>query len=253
MGPVHEVSVMMAPRGASDDRLSQRKRWKDADARQRRDMIIDQAIRLLARHGVQGLTVRRVAQRLGVGAMTLYTYVKGQEDLHREITRRGFEMLSAQCKAASTLGTAMRWRGGARCYLQFALENPRLYELMFATPLANADAMIEVHLSGFQPLWDRVRERLEELNLSGPNPEQAARIAAGRYWIALHGLAMLAIAGRLHVLGADAESLLEDLIEHVAPDAQLAVAKDAASPSPDLGKGRVSDNGSDSGGGASGG
>ena len=77
-----------------------RKRWREADFEQRRQLIIEAAMELLVRHGVEAVTMRRVAERLGVGAMTLYTYVDSQEQLRREMTRRGFEMLREGCQAA---------------------------------------------------------------------------------------------------------------------------------------------------------
>jgi len=41
-------------------------------------LIIETALDLLRRRGPQDVTMRRVAARLGVGAMTLYTYIDGQ-------------------------------------------------------------------------------------------------------------------------------------------------------------------------------
>src|SRR5688572_14928253 len=94
-----------------------RRRWRDADPAERRRLIIETAMDLLRQHGPEAMTMRRVAQRLGVGTMTLYTYIDGQAALHREMTRVGFEIMHQRCQAASTLTTSAKWRGGARAYL----------------------------------------------------------------------------------------------------------------------------------------
>jgi len=159
--------------------------------------------------------MRRVAGRLGIGAMTLYTYFDSQEALWRAMVRRGFEMLRERCDSASTLHTSAGWRGGARSYLQFALDNPNLYKLMFDTPMAADDS--DLLEGGFEALLDKVRHRFAEQGLDAAELERSARRAAGRYWIALHGLAMLAIAGRLGVLGDDIDTLLDDLLPRIAP------------------------------------
>lgn len=172
---------------------------------------------LLHRRGPAEMTVRRVAQRLGVGAMTLYTYVRGQDELRRAIMSRGFEMLHAGCRNASTLGSARGWAGGARHYVRFAVENPNLYHLMFSTPMAGVKDG-EILQGGLRPLLERVRERLQKRGLKGAALERESLAAAGRFWIALHGLASLAIAGRLHVLRRDPEAILDDLLPRVQPD-----------------------------------
>ncbi len=193
----------------------ERPAWKDADHEQRRELIVDAALALLHEDGPDAVTIRGVAGRLNVGAMTLYTYFDGQHELRRSMTRRGFEMLQSNCQSHSTLEDCHSWRGGAVSYISFALENPNLYRLMFDTPMPAEDHDL-LH-GGFQPLLDKVRERLAAHGHQPPQLDRLTRTVAGRYWIGLHGLATLAIAGRLDVLEGDLEDVLDDLLEHVAP------------------------------------
>lgn len=46
-----------------------------------REMIVREALKFVDRDGAQGLTMRALAHDLGVGAMALYRYVSGREDL----------------------------------------------------------------------------------------------------------------------------------------------------------------------------
>ncbi len=46
-----------------------------------RDRVITAAVEFLDEHGLAGLTMRRLGDRLGVEAMSLYRYVPGKEDL----------------------------------------------------------------------------------------------------------------------------------------------------------------------------
>ena len=193
-------------------------RWRNADRAQRRMMIVDTAIDLLHRYGSEAVTMRRVAQRLGVGAMTLYTYVSGQDDLRRAMIGKGFEMLSAGCQQASTLDTPSAWQGGSRRYIQFAIENPNLYRLMFADPMSDSAEDRATLEHGIAPLREKIRSRLTSRGMTGRRLEHQATVAMGRFWIALHGLASLAIANRLSVIGRSVDQLLEDLLARVAPD-----------------------------------
>lgn len=88
---------------------------------------------------------------------------------------------------------------------------------MFDVPPTEADADNEILRGGFQALLDRVREQMTASGFHGEELERRANIAAGRFWIALHGLAMLLIAGRTGFLKLDPDQLLDDLLQHVAP------------------------------------
>jgi AcrR family transcriptional regulator len=46
-----------------------------------RDVIVDTAVRLLDRDGLDGVSMRRVADELGTGAASLYAHVANKEDL----------------------------------------------------------------------------------------------------------------------------------------------------------------------------
>ncbi len=192
------------------------RRWRQAGADDRRVIITDTALKLLAKKGPSAVTMRSVAEQLGVGAMTLYTYIKDKHDLHREMVHRGFQMLNQGCADNSTLEAEKSWRGGARAYLQFALDNPNLYKLMFDHFMAEDDHDL-LH-GGFQHLFDKVKSRLDCDKHDEEELDREARARAGRFWIALHGLATLAIAGRLSVLEGGLDELLDDLLKHVAPD-----------------------------------
>jgi AcrR family transcriptional regulator len=191
--------------------------WPQASHDQRRALITNAALKLLHRKCLEAVTMRAVAEELGVGAMTLYTYVKGKHGLHREMVRQGFELLNLSCAENSTLDTSGGWRGGAQAYLRFALDNPNLYKLMFDHFMADDDD--ELMKGGFQHLFDKVIERLPRDGCEDKEDlDRAARASAGRFWIALHGLATLAIAGRLVILEGGLDELLDDLLKHVAPD-----------------------------------
>jgi AcrR family transcriptional regulator len=193
-----------------------KRRWLTGEPEERRTLIIQVAMDLLRTRGLRAVTMRRVAHRLGVGAMTLYTYVDGQDGLRREMIRRGFEMLHEGCESSTPEGEPCDFAAGGRSYLRFAIENPNLYNLMFAAP--DGGNTQELLAGGFQPLLEEVRERLAQNGVPAEELDRRAVTAAGRFWIALHGLASLAIANRLSVLGGDHERLLNDLLERVKPE-----------------------------------
>jgi AcrR family transcriptional regulator len=70
------------------------------------ERIVDAAVGLADREGLDSLTMRRVAEGLGVGAMSLYTYVPGKAELIDLMLDRVYgEQLAA-------LATEGDWRAG---------------------------------------------------------------------------------------------------------------------------------------------
>jgi TetR/AcrR family tetracycline transcriptional repressor len=78
-------------KAARDERRRQRHEEHDAARAPRKsgsprepitaERLADVALDLIDRHGVEGLTVRSLAQALGVGTMTIYWYVQNKEEV----------------------------------------------------------------------------------------------------------------------------------------------------------------------------
>ncbi|MEO0586056.1 MAG: TetR/AcrR family transcriptional regulator [Planctomycetota bacterium] len=191
--------------------------WRPATPPQRHELILQTALIMLRDAGPDAVTMRGIAQRLGVGAMTLYTYVDSADSLHQIMIRRGFETLHQTCCTAGEAQpeAANHWRPGAESYLRFAQAHPNLYRLMFESPLPESDH--DLLEAGFSGLLMHVNQRLADTGLEEPHRSERARTEAGRYWLCLHGLAMAIIAHRTSILPGSLDDVLTDLLEHAAP------------------------------------
>jgi AcrR family transcriptional regulator len=188
--------------------------WADASHDQRVRIIARAALSLLHAGGPQSVTMRAVAGRLNLGTMTLYTYVASQQALQSAMAAEGFAWLDANCMAASTLGSANHWRGGARSYLQFALEHPHIYKMLFDSPISDDEHTQLVFEGAFANFIAFISETVASTEQDADQRQAIALRTGQTYWVALHGLASLAIAGRLH---GDLDQLLDDLLDRVAP------------------------------------
>jgi AcrR family transcriptional regulator len=90
------------------------------------------ARRLLDREGSGAVTMRRVAKAIGMTPMALYRHVANRDDLLNALADGGFEELAA--KAAHAFLPAdpeKQLMKVVDIFLDFAFENPRMFELMF--------------------------------------------------------------------------------------------------------------------------
>ena len=88
---------------------------------------------LTVQYGFEGLSMRRLADRLGVAAKTIYNYFENKDELYLHILIAGFDRLHERLKrAAEGRDTPLdRLRGVISTYIDFGLENSGMYYLMF--------------------------------------------------------------------------------------------------------------------------
>lgn len=100
---------------------------------------------LLEEEGLEALTMRRLAERVGIRAPSLYKHLPDKAALEAAIIATGFEEAAAAFEQAvdragegSGEGSGDALVALAAAYRRFALEHPHLYRLMTNGPLPRA-------------------------------------------------------------------------------------------------------------------
>ncbi|GGS95000.1 TetR/AcrR family transcriptional regulator [Streptomyces cinerochromogenes] len=152
-----------------------------------RARLVDVGVELLAAEGAQALTLREIARRAGVSHGAPRRYFPTHLELLSAIARRGFTELAGRAHAAlerETGGPRAQVAALARTYVEFALEQPGMYELMFRHDLLESGhlGLRETSLPLFSLLTDLV---------GTVDPDADARRAAAALWANLHGTVQL--------------------------------------------------------------
>ncbi|MGV4988035.1 TetR/AcrR family transcriptional regulator [Streptomyces sp. NRAIS4] len=182
-----------------------------------RDRLVDVGVELLAAEGPQALTLREIARRAGVSHGAPRRYFPTHRELLSAIARRGFADLADRVRGTPPPVSATpraRLAALARTYLEFALDNPGMYELMFRHDLLESGhlGLRETSL----PLFGMLAGLVGEVR-----PEANARRVAGALWANLHGIAQLWRWRSLQLaLGEDDFGPLLDaaLLAHLGPE-----------------------------------
>jgi AcrR family transcriptional regulator len=150
----------------------------------RRNEIATAARELLDAEGPQALTMRRIADALGIKAPSLYKHVPDKAALEALVVAKGFEEFAeAMERAVSQDGndSATRLTAIGTAYRAYAVAHPHLYRLMNYRPLRR----------------DLLPEGLED-RASGPLVEAVGRDPdrARALWAFAHGMVSLEIDGR---------------------------------------------------------
>jgi AcrR family transcriptional regulator len=155
-----------------------------------RDRILACACDLYLRDGVDGFSMRKLARSVGVTAPALYRHFEGREKLLLQVVGEGYKVqIQYLHRALAGQSPAQRFRMAGWEYLNFALEHPRYYQILYSyTQFLGS----EVDFSEIEPLvvqvhqfWlDRVQECISAGLLKEEDPEAIAR----SFWALAHGL-----------------------------------------------------------------
>ncbi|NNN33838.1 TetR/AcrR family transcriptional regulator [Streptomyces sp. S3(2020)] len=152
-----------------------------------RARLVEVGVELVAREGVQALTLREIARRAGVSHGAPRRYFPTHLELLSAIAGRGFAELAKRTAGVTDDGTASprdRLTELGRVYLRFALDNRGMYELMFRHDLLESGRL------GLRDTSLPLFGRLVEL-VALARPDADARLVAGALWANLHGIAQL--------------------------------------------------------------
>lgn len=105
-----------------------------------RTAIMDAARELFIHQGVEAVTMRAVAQRVGYSATSLYLYFSDKEQLIRAVVDADVIKLAQSLKSTLDISDPLqRFLQFGQHYVQFALTNPNHYRMMFMTPHPQCD------------------------------------------------------------------------------------------------------------------
>jgi AcrR family transcriptional regulator len=158
-----------------------------------RTALIAEGLRLLAEADAQSLSLREVARQIGVSATSVYRHFPDKDALMTALAVEGLKQLGiAQARASDAAGGGPAgFAATGRAYVRFALDNPALFRLIFASPALRAADLGEATLAGELLQTNAMREAAHEGGEAG--------LRAIRAWSLVHGLAMLMLDGQIPV------------------------------------------------------
>lgn len=179
----------------------------------------------IADHGVERLSLREVARRLGVSHQAPYKHYPSRDHLLAEVIRRCFRQFAEDLDGRDPHADPREDLGAlGRRYLAFAAEHPLEYRLMFGTPWPAGAEQLGL-VEDARHALDVLRTVLRRIH--GTDRAQRSRVDldAMFIWSQMHGLASIAQADVMGHLG-----LTPEAGRQIVPHAMhmLGLAMDAA-------------------------
>jgi len=152
---------------------------------------------LFAERGIEAVTMRELAQALGVSPMTPYRYFKDKDAILAAVRAAAFARFAAALEAAMArpMDPLHRSRSAGEAYIAFALAEPQAYRLMF-----DLSQPTEGDYPELQAAIIRARRTMTvhvEAMIEAGLLEGDAELIGHMFWSVLHGMLMLQLSDKL--------------------------------------------------------
>jgi AcrR family transcriptional regulator len=183
-----------------------------------RDALVQAALKEAERGGPEAISIKALAQQLGVSQPAPYRHFTDREALLQAVTAEAFRQFNAILReAVAKPSKRSKLSRLARAALDFGLRRNGIYRLMFASrTMACAATDSELHVAAKETLGLLV-ESMEAPAVGLLRERHALQI-----WASLHGVVMLAEQGLL--TGQVAQVTREELVEDIVEQTRLALS-----------------------------
>lgn len=169
------------------------------------DAVLSAVVEIAEKQGLESLSIRDLAEKLGVKPPSLYNHINGLDDARRKLARLALEKLEAALRDAALGYTRTdALRKIAHAYRRFAQCHPELYKAFIACSSFDDAGIGEAK----QAIARTFYQVLEPYQLDHETKIHFARC----FRSALHGFVSLESAG-FFKNGVDVEKSFETLIE----------------------------------------
>ena len=178
--------------------------------------ILDTARHLLVREGYQNLSMRKIADAIGYSATSIYLYFDSKDALLHTLIHEGMMHLHEELEKTAreyTDDPVGRLRALCRCFIDFGLDNPEYYEIMFQLRPERMERYPPEKYRKARSNLDFFGKALQEGEEQGIFGIEDAKVTASTIWASLHGTVSLLLAERVDV-SIDSESFIETAIGH---------------------------------------
>jgi AcrR family transcriptional regulator len=105
----------------------------EQEIRAMRERILDAALALLQQEGPEGVSIRKIADRIGVSHMLLYSYFENRAAIIQALRDRGFEQIEAFCTTSLRRAESGDALDAVRAllgrFIRLSHEHPMLFQL----------------------------------------------------------------------------------------------------------------------------
>ncbi len=162
-----------------------------------REQIRGAALELVRERGAGALTARALAEKLGSSPRPIFTVYSGMEQVLDDVRAEARKIYRDRLRGAATFrDTALR-------YILFAMDEPKLFSLLFMTERENAQ-VCTMFDDGYGKALMSIQKRYGVT-------ERTAMKLCYHVWVYCHGAAALCVAKQSRISPREAAVMLDEM------------------------------------------
>jgi len=172
---------------------------KAKDKEDLKALILGAAKKLFLEKGVDHTTIRSIADAIDYSIGTVYVYFKDKNAILHALHTQGFTQLGGDFKVLYNVADPMeRLKAMGKVYIQFAITNPDMYDLMFSlkAPMEFLEAINEEDWNEGKGTFDVLRTTVKQSMDKGHFIGHKLEPLAFMIWSLVHGMCTLEISKR---------------------------------------------------------
>jgi AcrR family transcriptional regulator len=177
-----------------------------------RERLLDEAAAILDLHGQDAVTMRSVAQKVGVSAMASYKHFPDKQALLVAVATRGFQAIANAMdrRVTATADPKQKLEEVMAAYVEFGTNHPARYKLMYGREISAAK---DPHFATIAiSVFDRIEGAIAEC-LTEKATDQSSVSLAGIMLACAHGA--IDLHGQGHVSEKKGLGDPERLVKHL--------------------------------------
>lgn len=167
---------------------------KERDKKEMENLILEAAMKLFLEEGYKNLTIRRLAEKIEYSPATIYLYFKDKDEIFLTLQKQAFrEFYEFQSSGQHLEDPIERLYVQGRAYLQFAIENPGFYELIFFMTEPKDKLKEPANYSSEMDSYEILKKNVKSAIESGKMRTTDVDATSFALWSYVHGMASLVI------------------------------------------------------------
>jgi AcrR family transcriptional regulator len=187
---------------------------KEREREDMRRLVLDAAKRLFIENGFEKVSIRNIADAIEYSPATIYLYFKDKNELLFALHQQGFQMMVGEFEPVFALTDPFaRLVAMGRVYIQFAVKNPELFDLMFIMTGPMDKLHEEDWLEGDRA-FSLLKQVVQDCIDARVFRQQDVQVAAMMIWSSIHGYTALLLRKRLGMIPeGDRQQVLDDAFD----------------------------------------
>lgn len=181
-----------------------------------RNEILEVSRNLLIQHGFDKLTMRNIAKNANVTATSIYLHFENKDDLLLTLIEESIEHLKEQLirEVDASKEMIQQLEDLARAYIQFALEHPQEYEIIYMVRPEEMPRYPKDKFEQIRSAYELLAEIIEKGKQEDIIDVEDSMISAYTLWAQMHGVVSVILSKRLDTR-IPQKKFIEQAVEHI--------------------------------------